>query len=175
MKKLLVLFYFFVQFGCNLSTITDKSLSKRKLKILESQSYQLKHYSDWTIDSNDVDFDIDSYFILNSPSGSGSISFFILNTAVDEQHWLDEQVKNHLEKLIKNGTVSNFETWGNYRGHGATITGKSLGLFKAEAKIFVHSEDSSSFLIVNQILNNDRKQDLPGLKLIESTFKLKEK
>jgi len=140
---------------------------------LNRPTYQMKYYSDWRIDSTDTDFDIDNYFTFDTPSGNGTLSFFVFNVAINEQENLDAQIKVHLEKVIKNGTVTKFDTWGKYKGHGAKITGKILGTFKGEVKIFVHSDDKYSFLIAYQIYDSDKQKDLPGLKLIESTFKTK--
>jgi hypothetical protein len=138
---------------------------------LDRPHYQMKYYSDWTIDSTDKDFDLDSYFTLNTASGSGFISFFIFNRIIDEKEHLDAQIKTH-NKLMKDGNVSLFETWGKYKGHGATIDGKFSGAFKGEVKIFVHSCDSCSFLVAYQFFNRDKERDLPGFNLIETTFKI---
>jgi hypothetical protein len=140
---------------------------------LDRPTYQMKYYSDWSIDSTDKDFDIDSYFSLNPASGNGTVSFFIYNTTLDEKVNVDAQIKAHLENLIKDGHVSLFDTWGNYKGHGATIAGKIQGTFKGEAKIFAHSCDTCAFLFVYTYFNSDKERDMPGFNLIEKTFKTK--
>ena len=99
----------FLFIACNIPTMTDTQtvpiVSTATEKILDRPTYQRKYYSDWTIDSSDTDFDLDSYFILNTASNNGSTTFFIYNTTIDEQQHLDAQVKAHLDNVIKNGTV----------------------------------------------------------------------
>ena len=140
---------------------------------LDRPHYQLKYFSNWTIDSSDTDFNIDNYFTFNSASNGGQVTFFIYNVPIDEQEHIDAQVKAHLDKVLKNGTVSYFNSWGQYKGHGAKIKGKYQGIFNAEVKIFAHSGDTCSFLTASQINDSDREKDLPGLQLIERTFKMK--
>lgn len=131
----------------------------------------MEYYADWKIDSSDADFDIDSYLVFDSPSGVGTCSIFIFNTGIDEQKHIDGQVEAHLKKIIKNGKVSYFSNWGNYKGTGALIKGKILGISNGEIKAFAHAEEDWSVLIVSQLYDSDKPQDEPGLKLIESSFR----
>ncbi|HEV7232214.1 MAG TPA: hypothetical protein VGO45_12835 [Bacteroidia bacterium] len=172
---LLLLISFFT-LACNSSQPpADKAVSPvaEKEVVLERPHYKMNYYTSWTIDSTDTDYDIDSFFSLNTASNNGTICFFIFNEAVDEQTHLDAQIQAHLEKVIKHGEVTKFDSWGKYKGHGALIRGKILGALKGEVCIFVHSGDSCSFLNVSQYYNSDRETDLPGLKLIEKSFTLK--
>jgi hypothetical protein len=144
-----------------------------KKKFLKRQSYKMEYPFSWKIDSSDHDYDIDNYFTLDSPSDGCFATFMFFNTNIDEKEHLDEQVKEHLKGTIKNGIVSYFDKWGEYKGHGAIIKGKLLGVFKGELKLFVHSSDSSSFLIFSQLNDEDKLKDEDGLKLIEASFRLK--
>ena len=133
----------------------------------------MQHYKNWNIDSTDEDYDLDNYFSFNSPSNSGFASFFIFNTEIDEKEHLNEQINEQLKVTIKNGKVSYYNNWGNYKGGGAKINGKILGILKGEIKIFSHSCDSCSFLTLSMIYDSDIDVDKKGLDLMETTFQTK--
>jgi hypothetical protein len=175
MKQFFLLFALTFFFSCNL--INDKERN-RKSKTLTAKNikrpfYEMQYPSDWNIDTADKDFDIDSYFSIHAPVQDGLSIFIIFNIAIDEEESLANQVKAHLNKTMKNGLTSYFDHWGKFKGHGATIKGKMMGVWKGEIEIFCHSGDSCSFLTVAQYLDNEREIVLPGLQLIESSFKLK--
>lgn len=144
-----------------------------KKKFLDRPTYKLEYPYKWYIDSTDSDFDIDTYFSLDSPTEGAFTKFIFFNTTIDEKEHLSEQIKEHLKVTIKKGTVTYFDNWGKYNGHGASIKGKFLGVFKGELKLFIHSTDSSSFLIFSQLLDDDKSSDEEGLRIIESSFQFK--
>lgn len=145
----------------------------QEVKKIVREGYTLSYASSMTIDSTDEDFDLDSYFTLNTTSDNGTINFFIFNIGVDENEAVAAQLKAFQENVMKGGTVTRFTSWGNYKGQGAVITGKLMGLFKGEVRIFAHTEKEKAFLMVYQVFDEDKAKDLPGLQLIEKTFKMK--
>jgi hypothetical protein len=161
--------------ACNTPTVTNgqnKATGVTEI-LIDRPGYEMKYYSDCTIDSTDQDFDLDSYFTLNTASNNGSISFFIFDTTIDEEEHLNVQIKSQLDGILKNGSVTYFSTWGKYKGRGAKITGKFLGTMEGEFRVFVHSGNGRSFLVASQFFNSDREKDLPGLELIEKSFTTK--
>lgn len=180
MKTLLKLLLLTIVFSCNNNSATKKDNTQIepdrpsviKKHYLKRPGYKMEYLHTWTIDSTDNDFSIDSYFTLNTASDNGFVSFFIFNTYVDQKELIDAQVEANLKKTLKNGKVVYFTSWGNYKGMGATINGKLLGLMDGEVKAFAYSNDSSSFLIVSQLFDSDKQQDEPGLKLIETSFRI---
>jgi hypothetical protein len=157
--------------GEEISGIKEEVLTKKKF--LNRPAYNVSYPYNWYIDSTDSDFDIDSYFSLDSPTEGCFAEFLFFNTSMNEKELLDEQIKEHLKVSIKNGTVTYFNKWGEYSGQGASIKGKMVGIFKGELKLFVHSTDSSTFFIFSQLLDDDRLKDESGLRLIENSFKVK--
>ena len=143
-------------------------------KYIERPFFEVKYPSDWGIDTTDPDYDVDSYFSIDAPASNGISVFVIYNTSVDEKEQVSGQVKAQLEKTMKNGSVSYFTKWGNFKGYGATITAKTMGVWKGTVKIFCHSADSCSFLNVSQYLDKHKEEVMPGFQLIESSFKLKQ-
>jgi hypothetical protein len=178
MKRILTTSFSFLLLAC--STITYGQRAKTTSvedpasteKIVERTLYNFKYYSTWKIDTADADYDPDKFLSLDSRSNNGFVTIVIFNEPSDVKTNVNEQVKEHLSNAIKKGIVTRFTTWGKYKGAGATIKGKLLGGEKGEIKIFSYSNKASSFLVVSQIFDSDKKVDLPGLQFIEKTFSL---
>ncbi len=173
MRQCFVFFVLTLFFSCDFASSEKDSKTTKLETIINRPFYELKYPSRWHIDTTDTDYDIDSYFSIEAPVDDGLALFFIFNIPIDEEVYVNNQIEAHLKKVMKNGKVEYFDHWGKFGGHGATITGKLLGVWKGELKIFCHSGDSSSFLTVAQYLDRDKEIVLPGLHLIESTFRLK--
>jgi hypothetical protein len=173
--KILVLLFSVFFMSCSTNETKERKVEKKKVDniLLSRDNYSLRYLTNWTLDSSDVDFDIDSYFTFDSPDES-FITFFIFNTSIDTKENLEEQINAHLKKTFKNGTVEYFSKWGNkYDGLGATIKGKMMGIFKSELEIFCYSTPEASFISVSQIYESDKAKDSSGFELIKNTFKLK--
>jgi hypothetical protein len=141
---------------------------------LKRASYKIEYYDNWRIDSTTGNHDLDSYITLYSPTEEGFVSIFIFNKTINVKEHIDEQVEAHLNETIKNGKVTYLNHWGKYLGYGATIEGKISGIFKGSIKVFACSGKEFSFLIASQLIYTAREEDEPGLKLIESSFRLTE-
>jgi hypothetical protein len=151
--------------------VVRKKLSKSLQ--LSTPNYVMNYYANWKIDSTDSDFDINSNFIFDSPSDNNFISFSILNIGIDPQEHIQDQIREHLARSMKNGKVTYFKRWGKYEGSGASIRGKFVGIYSGELRIFCHSTDSSAFVVTSQLIASDSTTDKRGLELMESTFTLK--
>ncbi len=138
-----------------------------------SRALQMKYDAKMKVDSSDADFDFDSYFTFNTPSDNGFVSFFIFNVKIDEEQAVKDQVAAMSKEVMKEPTVTKLETWGKYKGHGAVMKGKLMGLMKGEIRIFAYGTDDRSILVVYQVYESDKPLDLPGLELMEKTFTLK--
>jgi hypothetical protein len=149
------------------------SLQAQEKKTIERPAYILQHYASMTIDSSDEDFDFDSYFTLNTTSDNGTVNFFIFEGAIDSKDAVQKQIDAFLSHVVTNEKVTKYTNWGSYKGQGAIIKGTLMKMLDGEVKIFAYAGEKYSFLVVSQILEEDREKDTPGLKLIESTFKLK--
>src|SRR6185436_8277380 len=75
---------------------------------ISQPNFNLKYPADWTIDSSDKDYDLNSLFTLRPPSGDGYSLFILYNTPIDEEVHISNQVKDRLNKAMKNGMVSYF-------------------------------------------------------------------
>ena len=149
------------------------SVQAQEKKTIERPAYIVQHYASMTVDSSDEDFDFDSYFTLNTTSENGTINFFIFEGEIDIKDAVQKQIDAFLSSMITDEEVTKYTNWGSYKGAGAIITGTLMEIALGEVKIFAYSGKKYSFLVVSQILEGDRAKDLPGLKLIESTFKLR--
>ena len=158
--------------SCDLPTKKQGQSAAKQIK-LDRPLYKMSYAGDWSVDSSDQDFDWDSYFTLDSKSGSGFISIFVFNTGIDAKDAVDQQIKAHLAKTMKDGQVTLFEKWGEYKGQGANIKGKLMGSFKGNINIFSYSTDTTGFIAVYQVLDSETEKDIPGIDLIQSSFHLK--
>lgn len=172
MRYLLIPITLCFLFACNLSAKKEGQGSAKQIK-LDRSLYKMNYAGDWSVDSSDKDFDWDSYFTLDSRSGSGFISIFVFNTGIDAKDAVDQQIKAHLAKTMKDGRVTLFDKWGEYKGQGANIKGKLMGSFKGDINIFSYSTDTTGFIAVYQILESESEKDQPGIELIKSSFHLK--
>lgn len=141
-------------------------------KNISRAGYSLRYYADWLLDTADTDVDMDRSFTLNKNENT-FVSFTFFKQPIDESAYLAEQVKFHLSKTMKFGKVNTFDTYGQYKGKGARIRGKILGLLDGEIEIFVRSSNTSSFIVVSQIFESDKEDDMAGVRFIESSFLLK--
>ena len=156
-----------------LLSCTVINLQAQEKKTIERPAYIMQHFANMTIDSTDEDFNFDSYFTLNTTSDNGTVNFFIFEGPIDVKDAVKRQMDAFLSKVVTNEKVVKYNTWGSYNGEAAVITGTLMKVMDGEVKIFAFSGKKYSFLVVSQILEEDRVKDTPGLKLIESTFKLK--
>ena len=176
MRAHLLMFTILAFVSCNNSSDSKQIPAEtfvQKKYWLDRPGYLLQYYPNWTIDSTDKDFDLDSFFTLNPPVENGFATFFIYGKSTDEKENVEAQVLAHLRTTMKNGKVIYFEKLGNYTGHGAMIQGKMKGIDSAEIKIFSHSSGSQSFLLVVGYSTIDKAIVSPGIELIENSFKLK--
>jgi hypothetical protein len=165
MRYTALIFVFILSFISG-NNATAQTLPTIKSAEMDRSGYNFMFDSEWKIDSSDADYDLDSYYSLDSKSGNGFITFAFFNAATNPEENVAEQIKAHLQTSMKNGQVTRFETWGKFKGKGAIISGKILGIYKGEIKVFSYTEKERSFLIVSQIMES-------GLLLIEKSFLLK--
>ena len=144
---------------------------------LERKKFKMKYYSNWKLDASDPDFNIDRYFSIDPPSSKGTIIFVLYKTSINEKGAVDEAIEEIRELYMEDATVSNFKNWGKYKGQGSVLSGfittDNGEKEEAEYRVFAHSDYKCSFLIASSILKKFEQLDLPGLKLIESTFEIK--
>lgn len=136
-------------------------------------AYSLMYPPNWQLDTADMEGDLDSNFTMVSDNENTFVSFSFFLRRIDEQAMVNEQLSYHLHRSMKGGSVNKFDTYGCYKGLGARIRGKILGLLDGEIEIFARATDSVSFLVVSQIYESDKDSDLSSLRFIETSLKLK--
>jgi len=145
MKKI-TKFIFFTFFSLKALTTYSKKL---KDNIINRPAYMLHYDASWNIDSSDSDFNFDSYFSIDTRSNNGAVSFFIFDTPTDPAEHVKAQVKAHLAKVMKNGSVTYFEKWGSFSGKGALIKGKLLGNFSGKIPLVSYSNNNFTFFNIH--------------------------
>jgi hypothetical protein len=138
---------------------------------LVRNGFRLDYPGNWRIDSDDEDYDPDSFFSIDSP-GSSYASFHIWEGASDPNHNVEILV-DKFNKILSSSQSMPLKRWGRFQGEGVHLKGRLMGL-KSSVKIFSCSTLGKSFTIINQCCDSDLLKAEPGFKLIERTFELKE-
>lgn len=155
------------------TTLIGQTLLAQEKKTISREAFSLQYPGEWTIDTEDEDYDPDALFSLDSPDGENMIMFIIFDMAVDADELMNEQVKAFSEQLIKKPAVATFNTWGKFKGKGTMLSGKLMGVFKGAVRIFVYSEEERTMLVVEQYYDKAIDKLKKDYDLIANTFKFK--
>ena len=139
-------------------------------KTLSREAFELRHPSNWRIDTEDPDYDPDHMFSIESP-GTTFTMFIFGTAALDPEEHLKEQVAGQKE-LYGDPTVASFRRYGRYKGHGAELRGRIFGI-RSTTRVFSFSRGGTSVVIVQQYPDEDARHVREGLKLIETSFALR--
>ena len=130
----------------------------------------VQYLSNMTPDTAFEHFQINVDCYLLTASKKGRIELTIVEGPINEDECVDE-LTYAFEDLFTVGKTWPFYTWGNYQGTGTVLTitdGKPCRI-----TIFAYSGKKYSFVVMIKTLDNNDKKDKPGLKLFESSFRLK--
>jgi hypothetical protein len=142
-------------------------------KNLVGNGFRLSYPGNWKVDTEDKNYDKDHCFCIES-SGANSIMFAIFDTQMDPDAEVQSQVEEMQRKLMPNSTKTTFARWGAYEGKGVCLKGKMLGMMTGSMRIFCHAGPNRTFMVSEQVADEDLPAVQPGLNLVESTFKMKE-
>lgn len=138
-------------------------------KRIERESFRVSYPGNWKIDTEDEDYDLDEAFAIESP-GASSLLLFIFDFATDPV----ENVQDHaagFEEMTAQGESTQFTKWGNLEGEGVHIKGTLMDL-PAGIKIFSHSTETKSIVVIAQYFEEDLDKVAPGFELIGNSFEL---
>jgi len=139
---------------------------------ISREDFSLQFPADWTIDTDDPDYNPDSLFSLDAPDDASMIMFIIIDMEIDEE----EMTKNQVEafsNLVKDAKITRFDTWGRYKGTGTMLSGLIMGHYKGNVRIFVRSTGERTLLVVQQFYDVNYDELKKGFELIERSFKFK--
>ena len=179
MRPILITLILALVISCNNNVGKERDAIKAAYKnkatklLLSRPSYSLAYLSDWTIDSSKQMEGVETHFTMNSSNENGMITFFLFDHPKEESEELEKHLKAQLKRSIKDGLVKYITNWGNYKGHGAIIKGKNIVSMQSKLIIFVSSTADRSFLITSICADDYEDEILPGLNLIESSFRMK--
>ena len=136
---------------------------------IKRQRFELSYPSNWLIDTDDEDYDPDHLFSIESPGSS--FAMFIMDTLeLDPEESLQEQIEI-FSNMMGNPDIENFTAYGQYKGKGAYLRGKMMGM-SFTIKVFTGYINEQSVIIVHQYPDEDHKMVKDGLKQIEDSFKI---
>ena len=106
-----IIFPLLLLFFASCDDVLNRKPASTSEKEINRTNFQVKYYSDWTIDSTDENFDLDSYLTIDSRN-NGFISFFIFSVPFDEKEFVESQIEDRLKENIKKGKVTRFAKLG---------------------------------------------------------------
>ena len=144
-----------------------------KTVTISRDTFALKYPENWKIDKEDPDYDPDALFSIEAPDDQNMIMFFVFNTVIDSDEMLKEQIKSLSEALIKNPEVSDFTSWGKYKGKGKLLKGKFLGVYKGYIRLFCYEDQHKSMFVMEQVYDSATDLVKAELKTIVDSFTFK--
>ncbi len=152
----------------------EKKAAVGKPRHMESRFCRCSYPDNWTLDTDDEEFDEDHRFCIKSP-GVCLVNFNIKESSADPAVSMEKEVKDCVAQLMKEPSREEFTIWGRYKGRGALLSDNILGMQKGKLKVFSCSTTTHSFTITEVYYDDDIDKAGPGFKLIENTFTFMEK
>lgn len=149
---------------------TEQQAETRTPQKLVRDRFELSYPGNWKIDVDDADYDPDQMFSIDSP-GDTFVMFVMGDMETDPKVALKGQI-DAFSELMGAHKMDPFDTFGQYEGKGAILTGKLLGI-RVTVKMFCCFSDGMTAMIVQQYPDEDFKYVEKGLSLIEKSFTLK--
>lgn len=140
---------------------------------LQRAGFELKYPGNWKIDTEDVDYEPDHNFMLESP-GSAYASIAIYDIELDPKETVETMIDSSLKKVVMGARRSQFQQWGQYKGYGVELKGRIIGVARGGIRVFVHSKNGQSFSVIEQYMDDDVNRSKPGHQLLEKSFRLKQ-
>jgi hypothetical protein len=111
-------------------------------------SFSLQVPAGWHIDTKEDDYDV-----------------------LDPRERADFMAEN-IAKNHANALRASFSRWGRYDGEGREVRDPATSDTPTVARIFVHSEDGRSLMVVETFLDEHEKELRPVLQQLASSFRL---
>jgi hypothetical protein len=141
---------------------------------IDREGFSLQYPGNWRRHDEPADNrDPDRLFSLDSP-GSSFAMFAVYDAPTDPATNVAIQLRDFVPAQIKDPARADLTRWGAYTGSGVILKGPTLQSgAPATLRLFSHTDTDRSFVVVEMIFDEDLADVDPGLKLVESTFKLK--
>lgn len=140
---------------------------------LVRERFQLQYPSNWKVDVDDENYDLDHTFKIES-----SKSAFVMFKLYDCKSNLEDLLQNQIsafDELFDYPTISNFERYGQFSGNGAILRGESAeehGGVPITIKVFCFYENNMTVTIIQYYPDFTLELVQDGLTLIENSFSL---
>ena len=136
---------------------------------LKSPSFTLQMPGNWRVASEEEDFDPDAYFTIDS-SGDSFVTIELIDEAIAVDDEVRQCVADYVPEWIARPSKRAFTDWGAYKGLGVELTGTTSDGYEGGARIFAHSSDQGSFIVLEVYYADELPQVAPGFELIRKTF-----
>lgn len=142
-------------------------------KTFDQRLYKLQYDPSWSLDTEDPDFDPDSYIAIDAPDDAVFI-LSIFEAKMELGELLDAYLSSFKENVIPEPkSETNISSWGQFKGRGKVLKGASAAGGSLIVRIFCWTENDVSFASVIQMHEEDEVKHKAGFELIEKTFSVK--
>ena len=138
---------------------------------LVRERFGLMYPSNWSVDTEDDDYDPDHMFSIESP-GSAFVMFVLGDVETDPKKNIELQIAG-FTRVFGSPTVTRFGSYGQFTGEGAQLSGALLGI-KTTVRAFSMFKSGVTVMVVQQYPDEDLRYVKDGLALIERSFSLSE-
>jgi hypothetical protein len=155
------------------SLSAEKPADVAHAQTMDREGFTLQYPGNWRLNADAAaNRSPDRLFSLDSP-GSSFVMFAYYDVPTDPAANLAIQMETFVPTQIIDATQEPLARWGAYEGAGVVLKGRTPAGVPAHLRIFSHSGADESFVVVEMVFDEDVVDVEPGVKLIESTFKLK--
>jgi hypothetical protein len=135
-------------------------------------SFSLQVPAGWHIDTKEDDYDAERRFTVVGPlETTAHVLFYLYDHVLDPRERADFMAEN-IAKNHANALRASFSRWGRYDGEGREVRDPATSDTPTVARIFVHSEDGRSLMVVETFLDEHEKELRPVLQQLASSFRL---
>lgn len=149
----------------------EKRADVRAPKQVERPAFRFSYPGNWTIDTQDKDYDPDRSLTIHSP-GQSLFMLMVADELDDTKSKLERHVAAQLANTLKDAKRAPFDRWGRFRGEGALLTGRYVGFTTGTIHVFVFGGGGHTFTVLASTYDDDRANVEPGFRLIEKTFEV---
>jgi len=156
--------------GGDASTSSEPAPDTAHPQTIDRDGFTLQYPGNWSVDTDDVDYDPDALFSLDS-AGNCFVMFHLFDHEIDLAEATQSQV-DEFEAMLSSTTVTSFSSWGAFAGDGKQIAGKFLFL-PTTVRAFAHTTTERSFVASEFCYDEDMPVVEPGFEQVRRSFQLK--
>ncbi|MBC2593579.1 hypothetical protein H5P28_04820 [Ruficoccus amylovorans] len=157
-------------------SVLQEDWSPNEIKKLDRPGFSLTYPADWTVATQQEDFDADRLFTIEVANADSyiTIKIFVPDADTDADDIMFSILTTLDGPMIETYSRDSFEQWGNFKGQGRHLKGKIAGFLPGGARIFVSTDGPKGILVTELYYSDDLDKAMPGFDLIRKSFVFKQ-